>query len=214
MPPYDGTAVGGRPSTASLGKAGFPMSGLPRDSHEAWTKRSNFHDCSTTQPFTKRIQQVVEVQRPRRRMDRTSQSDEDQRKYVWPMTKTHLPDLWEDWTGRRRSDSRLQPRAFKEASKYENSVEEEGSYLLCSGYWALARHFNYIGDMVMCVGWTVACAGPNHGFPWIPLSYVVYFWLMDLHRLWRDEERCAKKYKKDWTNYQEKVPYFILPGIF
>merc|ERR1712113_1340043 len=39
---------------------------------------------------------------------------------------------------------------------------EEGSYLLCSGYWALARHFNYIGDMVMCVGWTVACAGPNH----------------------------------------------------
>merc|ERR1712190_399997 len=68
---------------------------------------------------------------------------------------------------------------------------EEGSYLLCSGYWALARHFNYIGDMVMCVGWTVACTGPKHGFPWIPLSYVAYFWIMDLHRLWRDEERCA-----------------------
>jgi len=91
---------------------------------------------------------------------------------------------------------------------------EEGSYLLCSGYWALARHFNYIGDMVMCVGWTVACAGPNHGFPWVPLSYVAYFWIMDLHRLWRDEDRCSKKYKKDWENYKEKVPYFILPGIF
>merc|ERR1719330_1986290 len=91
---------------------------------------------------------------------------------------------------------------------------EEGSYLLCSGYWALARHFNYIGDMVMCVGWTVACTGPKHGFPWVPLSYVIYFWIMDLHRLWRDEERCERKYKKDWINYTEKVPYFILPGIF
>ncbi|CAK0805490.1 unnamed protein product [Prorocentrum cordatum] len=91
---------------------------------------------------------------------------------------------------------------------------EEGSYLLASGYWALARHFNYIGDMVMCVGWTVACTGPKHGFPWIPLSYVAYFWIMDIHRLWRDEERCARKYKKDWETYKEKVPYFILPGIF
>jgi len=91
---------------------------------------------------------------------------------------------------------------------------EEGSYLLCSGYWGLARHFNYIGDMVMCVGWTVACGGPKHGFPFVPLSYVVYFWLMDLHRLWRDEERCARKYKKDWEAYKQKVPSFILPGLF
>mmetsp|Transcript_58062 Transcript_58062/g.151339 ORF Transcript_58062/g.151339 Transcript_58062/m.151339 type:complete len:522 (+) Transcript_58062:70-1635(+) len=91
---------------------------------------------------------------------------------------------------------------------------EEGSYLLCSGYWALARHFNYIGDMVMCLGWTVACAGPNHGFPWVPLSYVAYFWMMDLHRLSRDEGRCERKYKQDWHRYCEKVPYFILPGIF
>jgi len=91
---------------------------------------------------------------------------------------------------------------------------EEGSFLLCSGYWALARHFNYIGDMVMCVGWTVACSGPQHGFPWVPLSYVAYFWIMDLHRLSRDEDRCERKYKKDWIAYKEKVPSFILPGIF
>jgi len=98
--------------------------------------------------------------------------------------------------------------------KVEYIRTKEGSYLLCSGYWGLARHFNYIGDMVMCVGWTVACAGPEHGFPWVPLSYVAYFWIMDLHRLWRDEERCARKYKQDWEDYKEKVPYFILPGLF
>eukprot|EP00929_Paragymnodinium_shiwhaense_P064519 TRINITY_DN3230_c0_g2_i2.p1 TRINITY_DN3230_c0_g2~~TRINITY_DN3230_c0_g2_i2.p1 ORF type:complete len:531 (+),score=83.42 TRINITY_DN3230_c0_g2_i2:85-1593(+) len=91
---------------------------------------------------------------------------------------------------------------------------EEGSYLLTSGYWALARHFNYIGDMVMCIGWTVACSGPQHGFPWAPLSYVIYFWMMDIHRLTRDEERCSVKYKKDWNKYKELVPSFILPGLF
>eukprot|EP00929_Paragymnodinium_shiwhaense_P064516 TRINITY_DN3230_c0_g1_i1.p2 TRINITY_DN3230_c0_g1~~TRINITY_DN3230_c0_g1_i1.p2 ORF type:complete len:499 (+),score=78.71 TRINITY_DN3230_c0_g1_i1:77-1573(+) len=91
---------------------------------------------------------------------------------------------------------------------------EEGSYLLTSGYWGLARHFNYIGDMVMCIGWTVACSGPTHGFPWAPLSYVIYFWMMDIHRLTRDEERCSIKYKKDWERYKEVVPSFIFPGLF
>merc|ERR1712224_101622 len=48
---------------------------------------------------------------------------------------------------------------------------EEGSLLLTSGFWGLARHFNYIGDMVMCIGWAVACSGPGRVFPWAPLSY-------------------------------------------
>jgi len=91
---------------------------------------------------------------------------------------------------------------------------EEGSYLLTSGYWGLARHFNYIGDLVMCIGWAVACAGPSHGFPWAPASYVVYFWMMDIHRLWRDEQRCEIKYKQDWFRYKEKVPSFLIPGIW
>jgi len=91
---------------------------------------------------------------------------------------------------------------------------ENGNYLLTSGWWGLARHFNYIGDMIMCIGWAVACAGPSHGFPWPPVSYIIYFWLMDIHRLFRDENRCAIKYKKDWVKYKEAVPRFLLPGIW
>eukprot|EP00929_Paragymnodinium_shiwhaense_P054954 TRINITY_DN27554_c0_g1_i2.p1 TRINITY_DN27554_c0_g1~~TRINITY_DN27554_c0_g1_i2.p1 ORF type:complete len:177 (-),score=20.83 TRINITY_DN27554_c0_g1_i2:273-803(-) len=90
----------------------------------------------------------------------------------------------------------------------------EGSYLLTSGYWGLARHVNYIGDMAMCVGWAIACTGPEHGFPWVPVSYCVYFWLMDIHRLTRDEARCAIKYKKDWDRYKKAVPSFIVPKLF
>eukprot|EP00421_Protoceratium_reticulatum_P010024 CAMPEP_0168399666 /NCGR_PEP_ID=MMETSP0228-20121227/22204_1 /TAXON_ID=133427 /ORGANISM="Protoceratium reticulatum, Strain CCCM 535 (=CCMP 1889)" /LENGTH=420 /DNA_ID=CAMNT_0008413191 /DNA_START=79 /DNA_END=1342 /DNA_ORIENTATION=- len=91
---------------------------------------------------------------------------------------------------------------------------EEGSYLLISGWWSFARHFNYIGDLVMCLGWTIACSGPRHGFPWIPLSYCLYFWLMDIHRMFRDENRCRAKYKKDWAKYEELVPWRILPNVF
>ena len=35
---------------------------------------------------------------------------------------------------------------------------QEGSILLTSGYWGLARHFNYIGDLTMCIGWLGAIA--------------------------------------------------------
>jgi len=91
---------------------------------------------------------------------------------------------------------------------------EEGSYLLASGWWSLARHFNYIGDMVMCLGWTIACSGPGHIFPWIPLSYCVYFWMMDIHRMFRDEDRCRKKYKADWAKYESMVPWRIVPKVF
>jgi len=91
---------------------------------------------------------------------------------------------------------------------------EEGSYLLCGGTWGLARHFNYIGDMVMCVGWAWSCYSCKHAFPLVPISYCAYFWVMDIHRLFRDEGRCAIKYKKDWERYCEKVPWRIVPGVF
>lgn len=91
---------------------------------------------------------------------------------------------------------------------------QEGSVLLLSGYWGMARHFNYIGDMVMCLGWAVACSGAGHSFPFVPLGYCAYFWTMDIHRLFRDEARCASKYKKDWELYTCQVPWRIIPGIF
>lgn len=36
--------------------------------------------------------------------------------------------------------------------KAEFIKTKEGSILLTSGYWGLARHFNYIGDLTMCLG--------------------------------------------------------------
>jgi hypothetical protein len=110
--------------------------------------------------------------------------------------------------------SPLSTRIFFGDKKVEFIKTKEGNLLLTSGFWGLARHFNYVGDLTMCIGWAIACYNPGSPFPWLPISYCIYFWLMDCHRCWRDEVRCSKKYKEDWIKYKEAVPYAILPYVW
>ena len=44
--------------------------------------------------------------------------------------------------------------------------------------------------------------------------YVVYFAILLIHRELRDEEKCKRKYGKDWEEYRKKVPWRILPGVY
>lgn len=44
--------------------------------------------------------------------------------------------------------------------------------------------------------------------------YVVYFAVLLIHREMRDEEKCKRKYGKDWDAYRKKVPWRILPGVY
>jgi hypothetical protein len=79
------------------------MKGLPRDSHEAWMAHQ-YHPSEATDGFRTRIKDTTEAQRPHRRLVRPKpKSDDDQRKYSWPMTKTHLPEIWEDTTQKRKA---------------------------------------------------------------------------------------------------------------
>jgi len=50
----------------------------------------------------------------------------------------------------------------------------------------------------------------------IPLTYfyVIYFAVLLIHRDSRDDERCARKYGKDWAKYRELVRWKIIPGIY
>ena len=41
----------------------------------------------------------------------------------------------------------------------------------------------------------------------------IYLTILLLDRAYRDDARCASKYGKDWTKYQEKVPYRIVPFV-
>ena len=48
----------------------------------------------------------------------------------------------------------------------------------------------------------------------ITYFYVLYFAVLLIHREMRDEEKCAKKYGKDWEEYKKRVPYRIVPYVY
>lgn len=85
-----------------------------------------------------------------------------------------------------------------------------GSLLLTSGWWGLARHTNYFGDLLMALAWCLPC---GFGSP-LPYFYVTYFTILLVHRERRDNDVCQVRYGKDWDRYCEKVPWRIIPGVY
>ena len=81
--------------------------------------------------------------------------------------------------------------------------------LLCSGWWSLSRHINYLGDILMAVGLTLAIdAG------WTPWLYPAYYIVLFIARERTDFERCRERYGRDWDEYCRRVPYRIVPFLY
>jgi delta14-sterol reductase len=81
--------------------------------------------------------------------------------------------------------------------------------LLCSGWWSLSRHINYLGDTLMATGLSLAINGGI--YPWLyPLYYIGLF----IARERTDYERCQEKYGRDWNEYCHRVPYRIIPFLY
>lgn len=106
----------------------------------------------------------------------------------------------------------------------------QGSRLLVSGWWGTARHINYLGDWIIAWSWCLPtglsgflinqaaskdailenrCAGLA-----ITYFYVVYVAVLLAHRESRDEEKCSRKYGKDWDAYKKLVRWRIIPYIY
>jgi protein-S-isoprenylcysteine O-methyltransferase Ste14 len=85
-----------------------------------------------------------------------------------------------------------------------------GSLLLTSGWWGIARHLNYLGDLAMALAWCLP-TGFAH-----PLAYVyfVYMIVLLVHRERRDHVACRAKYGADWDAYCRKVRWRIVPGVY
>ncbi len=87
---------------------------------------------------------------------------------------------------------------------------KRGTSLLVSGWWGLARHTNYLGDLMMAYAWCLAC-----GFGSIvPYFYVLYFTPLLINRERRDHALCHDKYGDDWDEYCRRVPYRIVPFLY
>ena len=94
--------------------------------------------------------------------------------------------------------------------KAEYMETAQGGKLLLSGFWGWSRHFNYVGDILMALSWSLPCLFGSA----LPYFYPIYFAILLIHRERRDHNFCSKKYGADWTRYCEKVPYRIIPGIY
>jgi protein-S-isoprenylcysteine O-methyltransferase Ste14 len=94
--------------------------------------------------------------------------------------------------------------------KAEYLETKQGGKLLVSGFWGWSRHFNYVGDILMAVSWSL----PTLFGSIVPYFYPIYFTALLVHRERRDHRICAEKYGEDWEAYCKRVPYRILPGVY
>lgn len=87
---------------------------------------------------------------------------------------------------------------------------KRGTKLLTSGWWGLARHANYLGDLMMALAWCLP-TGFSHVPPYF---YFIYFAPLLIDRERRDHKECKKKYGEDWDKYCEIVKYRIVPFLY
>lgn len=85
-----------------------------------------------------------------------------------------------------------------------------GSLLLTSGWWGIARHLNYLGDLAMALAW---CLPTGFAHP-LPYFYFIYMVVLLVHRERRDHDLCHVKYGADWDAYCRRVRWRIVPGIY
>ncbi len=83
--------------------------------------------------------------------------------------------------------------------------------LLCSGFWRLSRHVNYLGEILMAIGLTLALGRPLDLIPWL---YPIYYLALLIPRQRDDDARCAAKYGPLWVEYCKRVRWRIVPCVY
>ncbi len=84
--------------------------------------------------------------------------------------------------------------------------------ILYSGYWGVARHFNYMGEGFASL--SIALVFGHFGNPW---AWVYFVFIVSLFtsRQRDDDKHCAEKYGEEkWAEYKSLVKYRIFPGVY
>jgi len=75
----------------------------------------------------------------------------------------------------------------------------------------VSRHVNYLGEILMSVGLTLALGHPEVPSTWL---YTLYYLVLLIPRQIDDDRRCAAKYGPLWGVYTKRVRFRIVPGIY
>ena len=96
-------------------------------------------------------------------------------------------------------------------------VEQRKSLLLASGWWGIARHFQYAFELTAAWSWGLLGSGGISGLldgRYLGLFYPIFLTILLVHRAKRDEEKCLAKYGNGYREYMKLVRYKIVPGLY
>mmetsp|Transcript_38593 Transcript_38593/g.82341 ORF Transcript_38593/g.82341 Transcript_38593/m.82341 type:complete len:540 (-) Transcript_38593:53-1672(-) len=91
-------------------------------------------------------------------------------------------------------------------------ASQKTSLLLASGFWGMARHFQYFFELTAAYSWCILANPVKNGV--LVMFYAVFLTFLLVDRAKRDTEKCRLKYGKYYEEYCDLVPYKIVPGIF
>ncbi|KAJ2127316.1 C-24(28) sterol reductase [Coemansia sp. RSA 678] len=100
------------------------------------------------------------------------------------------------------------PMSFIDDAKYLQT--QHGNKMLIDGWYAYVRKPHYTADLVMSLSWGLI-AGFGSFFPYF---YLTFFLIVLVHRVGRDDARCARKYGSDWDLYMATVPWKFVPYVY
>lgn len=89
---------------------------------------------------------------------------------------------------------------------------QKTSLLLASGFWGVARHFQYFFELMAAWSWCLLANPLQNGI--LVCFYAAFLTYLLIDRAERDSKKCHLKYGKHYEEYCKLVPYKILPGIY
>jgi hypothetical protein len=104
----------------------------------------------------------------------------------------------------------------------QEALPGSNNRILCSGFWGVARHINYLGEIIQSIALTLPGLIINSFFFSFPPSlvtvlstaYPLYYILLFISRQVDDDHLCQLKYGEVWEAYCRRVPWRILPGVW
>ena len=91
-------------------------------------------------------------------------------------------------------------------------IEAGDRKILYSGFWGVARHFNYLGEGFLSL--SIALVFGHFANPWA-WTYFLFIVTLFTFRQRDDDRHCAEKYGAEkWAEYKLKVKYRIFPGVY
>merc|ERR1711934_1093537 len=85
------------------------------------------------------------------------------------------------------------------------------SLLLASGFWGVARHFQYFFELLAAWSWGLLAGVARNK---IGLFYPIFLTILLVHRAMRDQNKCLAKYGRYYQQYMAMVPFKIIPGVY